>query len=277
MRGEWGAARPGRLAAGLALALLTCCALAAGPAWAGPPGSPVIEGVEGGSGTEVTLSATINAEGHATTYEIWLECESENELGSPCTPVEHHEYVSGVILAGTETVSDHFTALREGFTYRYAIAASSSKGTSERLGLIIVPVALPSPCPTGCPAKYEPPPPPPWLEAAAREASERLVAEAARRQAEAEARASQEAHEREAAAAAAAKPPPPPRCVVPSLHGDTLTGARHALERAHCRLGSTTRPRHQHGTLRVIRQSARRGATFPAGRAIGVTLGHLPH
>ena len=37
--------------------------------------------------------------------------------------------------------------------------------------------------------------------------------------------------------------PPVSRCVVPRLKGKTLTKARSSLKRAHCRLGSVSKPR----------------------------------
>jgi hypothetical protein len=42
-----------------------------------------------------------------------------------------------------------------------------------------------------------------------------------------------------------------PACHVPALKGDTLAAARHALAKAHCRLGAIHRPTHHHGTLYV--------------------------
>jgi hypothetical protein len=67
-------------------------------------------------------------------------------------------------------------------------------------------------------------------------------------------------------------------CVVPRLHGRRLHGARRALHKAGCRLGSvrhTTRrkgPRH----AKVVAQSMRAGTRLPAGAAVDVTTRKRP-
>jgi hypothetical protein len=76
-------------------------------------------------------------------------------------------------------------------------------------------------------------------------------------------------------------PPPPPaplpaaqaRCVVPRLRGKTLTSARTALARAHCRLGAVRRA--YSSTVRrgrVIRQAPRAGARSLQGARVAVVL-----
>jgi hypothetical protein len=72
-------------------------------------------------------------------------------------------------------------------------------------------------------------------EAAERAAKEREAREAGER-------AGKEAAERERAAEWAAARAHSPKCVVPRLNGDSLTEARRALGRAHCRLGKLTEP-----------------------------------
>jgi hypothetical protein len=63
-------------------------------------------------------------------------------------------------------------------------------------------------------------------------------------------------------------------CVVPTLEGDSLAKAQHALARAHCRLGRVTRPRGRHvGALVITRQSPRAGSQHVGGTRVGVTLG----
>lgn len=66
-------------------------------------------------------------------------------------------------------------------------------------------------------------------------------------------------------------------CVVPSLSGDSLNGARGALRKAHCELGSVTvavpRGYHGHGAVVVRGQSIRRGTRHPERTAVAITLG----
>jgi hypothetical protein len=84
-----------------------------------------------------------------------------------------------------------------------------------------------------------------------------------------EARESREAAERKAREEAQAS-----HCVVPSLTKDTLSKARRALGKAHCRLGTVTRPRKRvRGALVVRRQSPRSGTQLAGGARVSVTLG----
>ena len=65
-----------------------------------------------------------------------------------------------------------------------------------------------------------------------------------------------------------------PRCVVPSLRGKTISKARTALTRAHCRLGKVHRPAHprRNHTLRVVSQSPRAASRHPAAYPVAVTV-----
>jgi hypothetical protein len=63
-----------------------------------------------------------------------------------------------------------------------------------------------------------------------------------------------------------------PACVVPSLEGDTLSTAKSALARAHCKLGKVTRSHKRHGTLHVASQRPKKGKRLRAGSAVAVTL-----
>jgi hypothetical protein len=76
----------------------------------------------------------------------------------------------------------------------------------------------------------------------------------------------------QAAARAAAKHP---ECVVPSLKGDTLSTARRALVKTHCRLGKVLTPRRHHKTLLVAGQGTKSGRTLPDGSAIAVKLARI--
>jgi hypothetical protein len=88
-------------------------------------------------------------------------------------------------------------------------------------------------------------------EVAAQRAAAVKHTEEQARQTEAEAQRAREAAAREAAEY--------PACLVPALKGDTLTAARRALTKAHCRLGAVHRVGRHHGTLRVSAQSAPAG------------------
>jgi hypothetical protein len=66
-------------------------------------------------------------------------------------------------------------------------------------------------------------------------------------------------------------------CIVPSLRGDSLKGARGALRKAHCELGGVTvavpRGYHGHGAVVVRAQSLRRGTRHTDRTAVAITLG----
>lgn len=62
-------------------------------------------------------------------------------------------------------------------------------------------------------------------------------------------------------------------CVVPSLRGQSLNGARTALRRAHCKLGKVSTRRGALGALVVIQQSRTHGTRLRRGAAVAVTLG----
>lgn len=61
-------------------------------------------------------------------------------------------------------------------------------------------------------------------------------------------------------------------CVVPSVRGHSLDGARRLLRDAHCGLG-TVRRRTVRGALVVIEQRERRGAVLPEGARVSILLG----
>jgi hypothetical protein len=63
----------------------------------------------------------------------------------------------------------------------------------------------------------------------------------------------------------------PPQCVVPALKGKTLTKARAALRKAHCRLGTVKKP-HTHAKLVVSKQSPKPGVKRVYGTKVNVTL-----
>ena len=81
-------------------------------------------------------------------------------------------------------------------------------------------------------------------------------------------------------ASALPPPPPPPKCVVPKLAGKTLSQARTALSRAHCKLGKVHQPKKpKHRRLRkliVKSSSPGRGAVRANGTKVAVTLVEVP-
>ncbi len=64
------------------------------------------------------------------------------------------------------------------------------------------------------------------------------------------------------------------RCMAPRLRHLSLVRARSALRRAHCRVGTVTRPRHwgRHHLLRVFGQSVAPGSARASGAAINIRL-----
>jgi subtilisin family serine protease len=96
----------------------------------------------------------------------------------------------------------------------------------------------------------------------------------------------------EALAPASVAPPPPPvvvaqppaatvvKCKVPRLKGKSLRRAKRALRRAHCRLGTVTKPRRPRGgrlpPLVVRSSTPRAGAVRAAGARVRLTLRPKP-
>lgn len=62
------------------------------------------------------------------------------------------------------------------------------------------------------------------------------------------------------------------RCKVPKLRGLTLSNAKTALRKAHCRLGKVTRKKSRARKGRVIAQTPKRGAVRRNGTKVGVVL-----
>jgi hypothetical protein len=97
--------------------------------------------------------------------------------------------------------------------------------------------------------------------------------EAAERQRAEEVKHAEEAAQHEEAAQQQANEAAAMQCVVPSLKGDSIAGARKALSKGHCQLGRVTAPRGRHGRLVVTRQSVKSGSRRTGGTAVAVTLG----
>jgi hypothetical protein len=268
-------------------AVLSTAALLPAPALAAEGKPPMIESMGTGIGGEVTVSAHINPEGLETTYEIKLECGTGEPVPCDSIPSERKE---GHLAADYEVheVSLTLTGLQPG-TYWFGVHASNSAGeASQSSDLLTIPTPPPGACPNGC-SKNEQygSEIPQWYnelansesaqtrkeyeakqqqlakekeEAKAQEAARYATEEAELKQVEerdAQEAAARERQEREEEAEAEH-----PACRVPALKGETLTGARRALARAHCRLGALHRPARPHGTLYVNTQSA------PAGKRL---------
>jgi len=279
------------LGAALGAAVLPAASLASLP--------PVIgaESVSEVSESSAILEAQINPEGLDTTYEFWLQyaaCQT-NTGGASCDAIVVKKVGDGSIrgTGGAQTVRADLSSLQPGYTYSYWVIASNSAGTKEAPSetfktLGPAPPGLPGGSGAGAPyeSKEEP-----WVqegaeregaeaprleeerrakqreveERSAKEAAERAVREREAR--EAGERAGREEAERGSAASRSA------RCLVPRLKGDSLRIARSALRKAHCRLGSVSRPRGHHGALVVTTQSVRAGHKLAAGTAVAVKLG----
>jgi hypothetical protein len=84
---------------------------------------------------------------------------------------------------------------------------------------------------------------------------------------------SEEAEAENASEAATHRPRKhPSACVVPSVRGNTLRGARRALLAAHCSLGKVYGPRSGHGTPVVQWQSATSGSRLRSGSSVSLRL-----
>jgi hypothetical protein len=251
---------------------------------------PEIVSTGSGIGGEVTVSAQINPEGLETSYEIKLAC-------SACAPAGSSP-AAGTLPAVNEsrTVTLNLTGIKSG-TYGFEVRANNTAGYTSRIGEFTVPEVPPGACPDGCSKNEENTAEVPvWYtnlsssesaqtlkeyeEKQAREQQEKKTKEAARFATE-EAELKQ-AEEREAQEAAARERTEREEeeeeaehsaCRVPALKGDTLTAARRALRRAHCRLGAVHQSARYHGALYVSAQGAPAGKRLAHGARVALTLG----
>ena len=257
-------------ARGLALATAACVAAAglALPATANAE-APIFGPIKASgeySGQE-TIEAQIDPESYETVWTISLDCPDQRcQTTEGRLPADDESHTVIVVVTGLETDTH----------YQYTVEASSLAGATSFLGEFeSIP---PGAAPKG--AKDEEvyvPPELPWADQSGQEGAEQTVREqrekeheeqkakeaashaaeeaeaVKRREAEALKRPEEEAHQ------LAVQPKMNPACVVPKLKDDTLAVARRALAAAHCRLGIVHRPVDQHGTLHVMRQSARAG------------------
>ena len=239
--------------------------------------------------TGATAEAWVNPEGGETSYEIWLECREVPESGGQCEPLTADpQRLQGTLPPVSEPsiVTDAFTGLQPGSFYKYRVVATNSVGRSGIVGAGFVTCPSTGPCPMEPYAPGEAL----WnLEGAERAAQEatRLEAEREAKHREEEERPTKEAAERaakerevreaggragreQAERAASASQP---ACVVPHLEGDSPAAAGHALRRAHCVLGKSSKPHGHHGRLFVVGQSVKSGIKLAAGTRVALTLG----
>jgi len=240
--------------------------------------------------TGATLEVSIDPEGAATSWELWLECQSNPPGMEPCEALTAgRQRAQGMIAAGAEaqTVASPVTGLQPGYGYRYTVIASNSAGregfvggefeTCPSEGLCVGQPWLPGESlwvvEAARRSAEETPAGQAERVATQRELEEHPVTDAAERAArereryEAGLRTGREAAERDSAGSRS------PRCVVPRLRGDSVAGARRKLARAHCALGRVARPRSYHGPLVVRHQSVRVGRRLAEGARVSVLLG----
>ena len=249
---------------GLALvaAILAASMFAPVSASAAQDGAPFIEGVGSGVGAEITIDAKINPEGLETSYEIGLEC-------SPCGHGD--QWTAGTLPAVHETreVKLALTGLQVRRRYWFNVRAFNADGETSRRGETIEVTESSSPFPEGTGGSGIVSDPP--SEAMINELRAIGIREEERRAKEQEEKKARELAVRPASELEHTKnhyQQQPrrerslPACLVPAMKGDTLTTARRALGRAHCRLGAIHRPAHYYGALYVSAQGA------PAGKRL---------
>ena len=244
----------------------------------------------------VALEAEINPQGNETSYEfliVWRALKPR-ERGEPL-PGEPPSQ-EGHISAGSSdvTASAFLSGLQPGYTYWYQVIATSL-GNNTRSAATALPYFNPDWFEEVPPYAEGPPYAPPERAGCSDESGDLAAAETGREQrakeaAAKEAAATEEQEEDKARAAAvlageeaarkhreeeaAARDTRAQACIVPTLRGDTLTSARRALSKAHCRLGKVSKPKgHHHGQLVVTQERASAGAKLPSDARIAFILG----
>jgi hypothetical protein len=253
---------------------------------------PTIDGtsVTNVTETKATIEAQINPQGGTTSYEITLAARVRPP--AKAERAEPLQQACGTIPAGSGDVpvSLGLTDLQPGYFYWYEVRANNAAGFSG-FGLFWFGFHISGLPPNGEALSYESGRScsSRWALELLNKESERVRKEyeerqAAKRLAERREREQREAveaaelrrvAEEQATAKTVGQTHPP--CLVPSLRGDTLSAARHALIKRHCRLGRIASPHHHRGPLIVIAQNPRRGRKLASGTAIALTLGPRGH
>jgi hypothetical protein len=279
--------------------LVPCAVLAGGflfsttPATASEVEPPTIASAEVTDVTEasVTLVAQINPHDSEGEYQFRLVWQASPPAfrGEPIPggPQVHQGLLAGG--AGEQTVSAVMAGLQPGHLYWYVVVATNSEQRTKA-GPTYFSFHYSGGFPEGIGgAPYEAEGPPEWFidlseeesaqtvreyeakqRQAAKEREERQAAEGARLAAEATALKHQEE------TLTSAKVAPVGRvCIVPSLRGYTLSAARRAINKTHCRLGRVSRPYRHRGALIVTGQTPRHGKKLAGQAAIAVVLGYM--
>lgn len=215
-----------------------------------------------------SAQAVIKPEGSRTEYEFWLEGPRESvfcQVQAPCAPVTLS--ASGYIEAGVEEekVDAHVIGLEGSRFYTWGVIARNSDGVAESESSIF---QTKLPLPVNEINTYHPEQPA-WIAESDQRSAELSSAEYRAAQ---KAKAEQEQAAREAALRAPEPAPVAPQCVVPSLTGHSLAGARRLLAQAHCKLGHVSYPRRRHGSLHIARQNPARGTMLAAEATVSIRL-----
>jgi hypothetical protein len=221
-------------------------------------------------------------------YGLWLVWQAANTSSTGEAPAAP-QMQTGEIPAGygDQTVSATVTGLHPGYAYWYVVAALNSAGETDGKSPYYFGFGSGASSEWLGPAIPNIRPIPLWAVRGAAQGAAREVqrAEEERRERErpneelrAANRASEEAARRAAEEAAGGKGQADegvaPSCIVPVLKGYTLRGAKRALDRAHCRVGRVTYPRHRRRrlTLTVSAQSRRPHQRLADGTAVALRL-----
>jgi hypothetical protein len=277
-----------RLVLGFAAAILTALTSAAVPADASAR-APLIGPVSANAGFygEGVIETQIDPEGYETTYKISADCE----VPAQC------QHTEGTLLADNDEhpIRLKLAGLKPGITYHFDIHAVSDAGDMDWPGEFTAPVSPPGACPTGCSSTEENTSEIPQRstelanaesnqtvleyeakqrqlakeheEAKAREAARLADEEVELKQAEelqAQEAIVRERKEREAEH---------PACRVPALKGEMLATARHALVKAHCRLGAVHRAGRHDGALYITAQGSPAGKRLAHNARVALWLG----
>lgn len=234
--------------------------------------------------TSATLQAQIDPEGSETTWQIYLECSHSSAPESPpCEPLSggpqlHEGKIAGG--AAPEVVQAVVSGLRPGYVYKYTVVAENSLGKEGWEGMEFGTCPSLGSCPKGQSPGLS------WwtVEDAIRSGEEEPKREAEREakirseeeERTAHERAIREAGERAGEAAERARLARSLECVVPKLKGDSLTSARKALRKAHCKLGKIHLSSEHDGRLVVTSQSAGASRRLAKDTAVAVTIGSPP-
>ena len=225
-------------------------------------------------GGGISLRAVTNVGDTAT-------CESGSWSGSPTFSYMFMNNANNEVLQSGSSATYQLTEADVGLTISCEVLASNAGGTAVARTNALPAITDPEGSVGGSsPGAPYVPPSLPWANESGNEAAARTVkeAEAERVAKERESREEVEAIERAQREVEAQEDQPAKaavqRCVVPSLKGDSLSKARRALSKAHCKLGKVTTFRGSSGgSLVVTYQRTAPGKKLATGARVGVTLG----